>query len=177
MLRLKFSDKIPCFSWIRKHQVVLSDVTLFEHGAVLAQTTQMTYTSCFMTWQWILWLLSRKPRLRPNFTAHPLYPIDNRSRNKRRNLWVGWCVSPWWPWFPSRSSLSLYIYTYIYIYAFLIWVLLYDVYIYTTGVSFSIGEAAPPSRSIGLYFWGVRGSWPECHFLFSLVYQLCLALW
>ena len=31
--------------------------------------------------------------------------------------------------------------------------------------------------SIGLYFWGVRGSWAECHFLFSLVYQLCLALW
>ena len=28
-----------------------------------------------------------------------------------------------------------------------------------------------------LYFWGVRGSCAECHFLFSLVYQLCLALW
>ena len=26
-------------------------------------------------------------------------------------------------------------------------------------------------------FWGVRDSWTECHFLFSLVYQLCLALW
>ena len=24
---------------------------------------------------------------------------------------------------------------------------------------------------------GVRGSWSECHFVFSLVYQLCLALW
>ena len=23
---------------------------------------------------------------------------------------------------------------------------------------------------------GVRGSWSECHFVFSLVYQLCLAL-
>ena len=32
---------------------------------------------------------------------------------------------------------------YIYIYAFSIWVLLQDVYIHTTGVSFSIGEAAP----------------------------------
>ena len=30
---------------------------------------------------------------------------------------------------------------------------------------------------IYIYFWGVRGSWAECHFLFSLVYQLCLALW
>ena len=29
--------------------------------------------------------------------AHPLHPIDNRPRNRRRNLWVGWCVSSWWP--------------------------------------------------------------------------------
>ena len=34
-----------------------------------------------------------------------------------------------------------------------------------------------PSHSIGLYFWGVHGSWVECHFLFYMVYQLCLALW
>ena len=27
------------------------------------------------------------------------------------------------------------------------------------------------------FFWGMRGSWSECHFVFSLVYQLCLALW
>ena len=42
---------------------------------------------------------------------------------------------------PVRSSVLIIIM--IYIYAFLIWVLLQDVYIYTTGVSFSIGEAAP----------------------------------
>ena len=34
-----------------------------------------------------------------------------------------------------------------------------------------------PSNSIGLYIRGICGSWVECHFLFSLVYQLCLALW
>ena len=27
------------------------------------------------------------------------------------------------------------------------------------------------------FYRGVRGSWAECHFLFSFVYQLCLALW
>ena len=52
----------------------------------------------------------------PMALAHPLHPIDNRSRNRRRNLWVG-CVSSWWPLFPSRSSVL------IYIYAFSIWVL------------------------------------------------------
>ena len=60
----------------------------------------------------------------PMALAHPLHPIDNRSRNKRQNLWVGWCVSSWWPWFPSRNSVLIYICIYIYIYAFLIWVLL-----------------------------------------------------
>ena len=63
--------------------------------------------------------------------AHPLRPIHSRSRNKRRNLWVGRCVSSWWPWFPSRSWVNdiyicipymgsvtgrVYIYIYIYIY-------------------------------------------------------------
>ena len=40
----------------------------------------------------------------PMALTHPFNPIDNRSRNKRRNLWVGRCVSSWWPWFPSWSS-------------------------------------------------------------------------
>ena len=35
----------------------------------------------------------------PMALAHPLPPIKSRSRNKRRNLWVGWCVSSWRPWF------------------------------------------------------------------------------
>ena len=36
----------------------------------------------------------------PMALAYPLHPIKNRSMNKRRNLWVGWCVSSWrpWPW-------------------------------------------------------------------------------
>ena len=49
----------------------------------------------------------------PMALAHPLHPIDNRSRNKHRNLWVGPCVSSWWPWFPSRSSVLIYMYMYV----------------------------------------------------------------
>ena len=51
----------------------------------------------------------------PMALAHPLHPIDNRSRNKRWNLWVGRCVSSWWPWFPSRSPVLIYIYICMYI--------------------------------------------------------------
>ena len=50
----------------------------------------------------------------PMALAHPLHPIDNRSRNRRLNLWVGLCVSSWWPLFPSKSSVLIYIYIYIY---------------------------------------------------------------
>ena len=45
----------------------------------------------------------------PMALAHPLHPIDNRSRNRRRNLWVRWCVSSWWPLFPSRGSVLILI--------------------------------------------------------------------
>ena len=48
--------------------------------------------------------------------AHPLYPIDNRSRNRHRNMWDGWCVSSLIPLFPSRSSMLIYIYIYMLFY-------------------------------------------------------------
>ena len=31
--------------------------------------------------------------------AHPLHPIRSRWSNKRRNLWIEWCVLFWWPCF------------------------------------------------------------------------------
>ena len=46
----------------------------------------------------------------PMALAHPLHPIKGRSRNKRRNLWVGWCVSSWRPWFWHVHSIY-YIHT------------------------------------------------------------------
>ena len=105
--------------------------------------------------------------------AHPLHPIDNRSRNKRWNLWVGRCVSSWWLWFPSRSSVLIYIYIYIYICIPYLSSVIGRIY---NGSVIQYWRSCTPSRSIGLYFRGVRGTWTECHFLFSLVYQLCLAL-
>ena len=35
-----------------------------------------------------------------------LGPVSLRKR--RRNLWVGWCVTSWWALFPSRSSVLIY---------------------------------------------------------------------
>ena len=65
----------------------------------------------------------------PMVLAHPLHLIDNRSRNKRRNLWVGRCVSTWWPWFPSRSSVLIYMHMYIDIYVHSLYELCYRSYI------------------------------------------------
>ena len=50
----------------------------------------------------------------PMALAHPLHPIKSRSRNKRRNLWVVWCVSSWRPWFWPVHSIY-YIHTTHYI--------------------------------------------------------------
>ena len=51
--------------------------------------------------------------------AHPLHPIDNRSRNRCRNLWVGWCVSSRWHLFPS-VLINLYLYALLYEFCFLL---------------------------------------------------------
>ena len=77
----------------------------------------------------------------PMALAHPLHAIDNRSRNRCRNLWVGWCVSSWWLLFPSRSSVLIY----IYIYAFSIGRL----YTYNRSV-IQCWWSCTPSHSIGL---------------------------
>ena len=78
----------------------------------------------------------------PMALAHPLHPIDNRSRNKRRNLWVGRCVSSWWPWFPSRSSVLIYICMYI-PYTSSVIVRIYN------GSVIQYWRSCTPSRSIG----------------------------
>ena len=131
------------------------------------------YCICFTVW--VDWLVSFGLEqdggglISPMALAHPLHPIDSRSRNRCRNLWVGWYIHTY-ICILYMSSIIRYIYIHIYIYIYIY------IYIFTTGLSFSIGEAAPHHILQG-YFGGVRGSWIECHFLFSLVYQLYLALW
>ena len=44
-------------------------------------------------------------------TPMALHPIRSRSRNKRWNLWVGWCVFSCRPWFWSVYSIYYYIHT------------------------------------------------------------------
>ena len=111
--------------------------------------------------------------------AYPLHPIHNRSRNKRRNLWVGRCVSSWWPWFPSRSS-ELIIYICMCIpYISSVTGRIY-LYIYN-GSAIQYWRSCTQSRSIGLYFWGVRGSWAEgfCFLWFTncvLLFDISLIL-
>ena len=97
--------------------------------------------------------------------------IDNRSRNKRRNLWVGLCVSSWWPWFPSRNSVLIYMYIYIYVCAHSLYEFCYRLYIQRE--CHSVLAKLHPI----MFYREMRSSWSECHFVFSLVYQLCLALW
>ena len=115
----------------------------------------------------------------PMALAHLLHPIDNRSRNKRRNLWVGRCVSSWWPWFPSRSSVLIYIYVYVYIYIY-IYVCMYIPYtssvigrIYNGSV-IQYWRSCTPSRSIGLFLGSARFlGWMPLFVFFGLPIVSC----
>ena len=61
----------------------------------------------------------------------------------------------------------IYIYIYICIYIYAFPALCYRTYIYTHNRSvIQYWRSCTPSHSIGLYFWGVRSSWVECHFCF-----------
>ena len=96
----------------------------------------------------------------PMALAHPLHPIDNRSRNNRRLDDV----------FPPDDLGSRPEALYIYIYMCIPYMssVIGRVYIYNGSV-IQYWRSCTPSRSIGLYFWGVHGYWAECHFLLSLV--------
>ena len=69
---------------------------------------KLLYCICYTIWNdWhMIFGLEQEggSLIAPMALAHPLRPIDNRSRNRRRNLWVGWCVSSWWPLFPSSPE-------------------------------------------------------------------------
>ena len=83
----------------------------------LLTAKKLLYCICYTIWiDWHM-IFALEPEsgslIAPMALAHPLHPTVNRSRNRRRNLWVGWCVSSWWPLFPSRSSVSIYIYIYM----------------------------------------------------------------
>ena len=123
----------------------------------------------------------------PMALAHPLHPIDNRSRNKRRNLWVGRCVSSWWPWFPSRSSVFIYIYMYIYTYIYVhiyVYICIY-ICMYIPYTSSGIGRlyngsviqywpSCIPSRSTGLFLGSARFlGWMPLFVFFGLPIVSC----
>ena len=76
-------------------------------------TLKLLYCICYTIWiDWhIIFGLEQEggSLIAPMALAHPLHPIDNRSRNRHQNLWFGWCVSSWWPLF-CPEALCLYIY-------------------------------------------------------------------
>ena len=84
---------------------------------------KLLYCICYTIWiDWhMIFGLKQEggSLIAPMALAHPLHPIDNRSRNRRRNLWVGWCGASWWPLFPSRSCVNKYIYALLYEFCFL----------------------------------------------------------
>ena len=73
----------------------------------------------------------------------------------------------------QKLCVNIYVYIYIYIYVYVHF--LYE-FCYRSYIQRECHSVLAKLHPITFYM-GVRGSWAECHFLFSLVYQLCLALW
>ena len=78
---------------------------------------KLLYCICYTIWLIDTWFLDAEQEggslIAPMALAHPLHPIDNRSRNRRQNLWVG-CF--FLLTFVAVQKLCVYIYIYIYIY-------------------------------------------------------------
>ena len=105
--------------------VITQLALLFENWSYIKHISYI-YKLLYCIWYtiWIDWHMifgleqEGGSLIAPMSLAHPLHPIDNRSRNRHRNMWVGWCVSSWWPLFLSRSSVFIYIYIYALLYEF-----------------------------------------------------------
>ena len=83
---------------------------------------------------------------------------------------VGWTMCFLLMTLVPVQKLCVNIYVYIYIYVHYLYEFCYRSYIQRECHSV-LAKLHPIT-----FYRGVRGSWAECHFLFSLVYQLCLAL-
>ena len=84
---------------------------------------------------------------------------------------VGWTMCFLLMTLVPVQKLCVNIYVYIYMYVHSLYEFCYRSYIQRECHSV-LAKLHPIT-----FYRGVRGSWAECHFLFSLVYQLCLALW
>ena len=110
----------------------------------------------------------------PMALAHPLHPIHNRSRNKCRNLWVGRCVSSWWPWFPSRSSVLI-----IYIYVHSLYEFCYRTYIYIQRECHSVLAKLQPITFYRIVFLGSAWflGWMPLFVFFGFPIVSCSLIW
>ena len=96
----------------------------------------------------------------PMALAHPLHPIDNRSRNKRRNLWVGRLDDVFAPDdIGSRpEALCLYIYICIPYLSFVIGRLYMYIYIYIQRECHSVLAKLHPIMLYRIVFPGLNAN-------------------
>ena len=155
MDRLYFPVIILHLSIVAKKNILLQQS--HNYGVWNYWQQKLLYCICFTIWiDWhMMFGLEQEggSLIAPMALAHPLHPIDNRSRNRRWNLWVGWCVFLLMTFVPVQKLciiicifymsyvigrlyiyiyINIYIYIYIYIYVYIymcVHVCLY-VYIY-----------------------------------------------
>ena len=138
---------------------------------------KLLYCICYTLW--IDWLMSfgleQEGEILITPMAHPLHPINSRSRKKRRNQWVGRCASSWWL-LSHPQNLCNYIYLSIRIHS--LCELFYRTYICIHKECRSVLMRLPP---ITVYRTGFgECAVPVLNATFCFLWftnQLCLAQW
>ena len=104
---------IPHLSIVAKNKFYCNDPTITEFEIV---DSKNSFTAYVIIYELIdTWFLDSNRRVKVwslPWRWHIIsIPLTTGQRNRRRNLWVGWCASSWWPLFLPRSSfVNIYIY-------------------------------------------------------------------
>ena len=154
-----------------------NDHTITEFGIIDSKNSSTAYIILYELIETLFWNRTGGWEFDRTHGAGTSSPSHWQQVEEQALKPVGWVISFLLMTFvPVQKLCVIYIYIYVYICIFYMSSLIGRIYTYNRSV-IQYWWSCTPSHSIGLHFWGVRGSWVECHFLFSLVYQLCIALW
>ena len=152
-----------------------NDHTITEFGIIDSKTPLLHMLYCMNWLTHDFWTRTGGWEFDRSHGADSSFPYHWQQVEEQASTPVGWMMCFLLMTFVPVQKLCVNIYINIYVFFYMRSVI-GRIYTYNRSV-IQYWWSCTPSHSIGLYFWEVRRSWVECHFLFSLVYHLCLALW
>ena len=142
--------------WCKKHYIVTT-TKLLSLKLLITKTPQLHIMSFGLK-------QDGGSLITPMALTHPLHPINSRSRNKRRNLWVGRCAPPPPPPMTCVPVQKFCVNIYLSIRKHSLYKFCYTTYIFIHKKCRSVLVKLHPITVYRTVWWGVRDSCVECHF-------------